>query len=1074
MQSNKLLLSTTLIAFLMAFLSVRTSQAQSVTHKLTVTQVKPMDLDRCDEMKHYMKISINGVWVTIDFDLSGETPRSFPSCTTHAPHPTPQFEEVAGVSAEVTLPMGTPNLPLGPSCDPLQLPRPDVGLRFELWEADGDIGGNNDDLTILYTGDTSAGPYSEQCFDGGDGGGVCWKLESIIDLNVDEADTDGDGLTDAEELNGVDIDCDGVFGPNDLNLPAMGVDVNRKDMLLEINAFEGYQLDTDSLEIVKAVFARAPETAGGVLTPGQGINLIIDAGDFFSDLPPGMTIGGRDLATDPSTDPNGECGSINPNVPPTSRQEAKVFVCHHDTASRRGYFRQLAVGPSFEEGVAGIALGGDRIYMLVDDSLLSESNTLLHEIGHSMNLSHSGTPLDSDDGENCEPNHISVMNYLYSGAIVPVQGSTNGGTHLVAGIPTEIGGNILYLQDFSPTRAPDTFYTFVGDSWVENQLDVPMGCTLGNCNPRLITPYLNEQCLTDGPLVSNDLANGIYWRQLMIRSDGTNVGRLDSVAGQIDWGLDGYDPSTCSPVELNTIPWFSGSSATTDCQGNSLGTIGGVDEWSIVKIPPARSRGAQYSVSPDFVDEHNTELVDLVSSFSSDLKVTLTGPPQAVLANQVISLTVLVENLGPNPAYGGIVNVELAPGTMALDVANGCTQDGISLFNCSLVKGQGVQALAAGDSLSFEFGLRAPATVASLPRHMLAKVSHDGPELEPADNTASLRLVVQPSFFGFEDASKAWVVSYTNGQAILATVSSPVRSGVAALALDCGYQQFESPVFDTSDLEVTGDQVLVGVFVPDEQATGWVGQLGLFVDIASAGIWNQFVGEVGLTNLQREVWTDVVFFLPSEVSDALSGDFPDARLRLSRNIATCGAPVTIDDVRFGGTTTLRTDFHSEPSPPATVLTSSILSFDNLDDWNSSQVTLTIDSTNKTEGVGAVSVNPTNWFSLHSREFAANELQGITQRLSFDVHVPELSPDYYWFGGMNVLLQCPSAGLWNTFVGHRELQILFDDEFNRVEFELPPYIHQILSGGSQDCSFTIEFSTSAASGPLLVDRGGFVQ
>jgi hypothetical protein len=105
-------------------------------------------------------------------------------------------------------------------------------------------------------------------------------------------------------------------------------------------------------------------------------------------------------------------------------------------------------------------------------------------------------------------------------------------------------------------------------------------------------------------------------------------------------------------------------------------------------------------------------------------------------------------------------------------------------------------------------------------------------------------------------------------------------------------------------------------------------------------------------------------------------------------------------------------------------------------------------------------------------FDATELSGVTSQLSFDVRLPDLPPDYYWLGGMNAFLECSNVGLWKRWLGYRALQILFDDEFNRLEFDLPQDAVSALGNASAECQFMLELATNPAYGPFAIDNGGF--
>jgi hypothetical protein len=261
--------------------------------------------------------------------------------------------------------------------------------------------------------------------------------------------------------------------------------------------------------------------------------------------------------------------------------------------------------------------------------------------------------------------------------------------------------------------------------------------------------------------------------------------------------------------------------------------------------------------------------------------------------------------------------------------------------------------------------------------------------------------------------------------------------------------------------------------IPSAQNTTCVGQIQLFIDIPAAGINNLALSQKSLAGLPKNTWNALQFALPANVVNALRGDRPNARIRFSSNVATCGAPVLMDSLRFSGTTYTRTTPHV-PGGSVPVTSSSVLTFDSVADWTVQLGTTSTETTLKTQGNASISVSSPGYAYLVSRAFAASELTGVTSRLSLDVRIPDLPANYSWFGDMDVFVECPSVSLWNTYVGHQPLQILFENEFNRVEFNVPANVRAALTGPARDCSFKIGIASNQSYGPLVLDRGGFVQ
>jgi hypothetical protein len=100
-------------------------------------------------------------------------------------------------------------------------------------------------------------------------------------VGVYEIDSDGDALLDVWEQVGIDINKDGLI---DLALPALGANLRRKDVFVEVDFMATRDPNPDALGDVIQAFAHAP-----VVNPdgSQGINLHVDVDEeipFASEL----------------------------------------------------------------------------------------------------------------------------------------------------------------------------------------------------------------------------------------------------------------------------------------------------------------------------------------------------------------------------------------------------------------------------------------------------------------------------------------------------------------------------------------------------------------------------------------------------------------------------------------------------------------------------------------------------------------------------------------------------------------------------------------------------------------------
>ena len=206
-------------------------------------------------------------------------------------------------------------------------------------------------------------------------------------------DTDGDGLLDGDEVLGT------VGG---LDLPAMGVDPRRKDLLVEMDWTDdaedcpqhSHRPTTEVLERVRDFYAAAPV---GNPDGSTGIHFIADIGQG------GPFTGGNYIAIP---------GGITSNL----GEPYRAYKAANFATNRHGYFRYQLHGhrtstdsTAVYDGVAALA-GDDSIVAMRCDRRLSYSVlVLVHELGHNLGLAHGGA-----DDLNGKPNYNSVMNIKFA------------------------------------------------------------------------------------------------------------------------------------------------------------------------------------------------------------------------------------------------------------------------------------------------------------------------------------------------------------------------------------------------------------------------------------------------------------------------------------------------------------------------------------------------------------------------------------------------------------------------------------------------------------------------------------
>lgn len=219
-------------------------------------------------------------------------------------------------------------------------------------------------------------------------------FESVAATGTDpgDPDTDDDAIADGDEVLGTTAGLD---------LPAIGVDALRRDVLLEADWFDDpldcgahtHRPTTAQRTRLTNAFASAP-----VANPdgSTGINVVLDHGQG------GALTGGNVIA-----DADGVLSSgVNSN-------EFRNLKNANMATNRHGYFHYIVMphrynGTSNSSGQA--ELDGDDLIVSLQcaQSTSNVANTIMHELGHNLGLRHGGNV-----DVNYKPNYNSVMNYRY-------------------------------------------------------------------------------------------------------------------------------------------------------------------------------------------------------------------------------------------------------------------------------------------------------------------------------------------------------------------------------------------------------------------------------------------------------------------------------------------------------------------------------------------------------------------------------------------------------------------------------------------------------------------------------------
>ena len=167
----------------------------------------------------------------------------------------------------------------------------------------------------------------------------------------------------------------------------------------------------------------------------------------------------------------------------------------------------------------------------------------------------------------------------------------------------------------------------------------------------------------------------------------------------------------------------------------------------------------------------------------------------------------------------------------------------------------------------------------------------------------------------------------------------------------------------------------------------------------------------------------------------------------------------------GGTATIAVD---EPN------VGPIFGFEDGTKWIGQGVPLSTVSNPKTQGSFALRVGSSGYRRMDSVLFSTTALQGITSQMALDVYVPSRPSNRYWLGTVQLYVNCPSANIYNAFVGHVELTGLPLGRFSTLTFRLSPQVVDAMNQQHADFSIGIALNAAPASPDYVLDNLRFTQ
>lgn len=297
------------------------------------------------------------------------------------------------------------------------------------------------------------------------GGDTDFAAVRFSTVTATTSDSDGDGLLDTWETNGIDVNGDGTI---DLNLAALGADPQALDLFIEVDAMTGRAPSTQVLNVVIAAFANAPVTING--RNGIRLHPIMSDTDIpvadWPQLQNGFPVGFDQTRQQFFGDP-GERASAN---------AANIL------AARNLAFRYCIFGNSYggtgSSGVARDIVAQDFCVTLGPSNQVSVdalAGTFMHELGHTLGLRHHG----NENLPNPSTDYLSIMNYRHQ-----------FGQNNTARDEVRLTGHPTYAANNSPVN-PDWLrivYNWRTGAGANLGFDVPRPAPLDDSVPTILPP----------------------------------------------------------------------------------------------------------------------------------------------------------------------------------------------------------------------------------------------------------------------------------------------------------------------------------------------------------------------------------------------------------------------------------------------------------------------------------------------------------------------------------------------------------------------------------------------------------
>ena len=152
----------------------------------------------------------------------------------------------------------------------------------------------------------------------------------------------------------------------------------------------------------------------------------------------------------------------------------------------------------------------------------------------------------------------------------------------------------------------------------------------------------------------------------------------------------------------------------------------------------------------------------------------------------------------------------------------------------------------------------------------------------------------------------------------------------------------------------------------------------------------------------------------------------------------------------------------------------VLGFESIDAWSTSSGALALNSEHL-QGNSSLSIsNVASFARLRSANLSTLDAD-VSSAFGVRLKLPTNQPNPYWLGTLGLLVDAPSIGLYNVYLGTKELTGLPLGTFEQLLFEIPTWVQATLREASYaDLSFQLELSVPVGSQQYLFDELRFAR